>query len=171
MSKTFLKEWTQRQYEAVMAANPYGCNQYGHEWKGKHGEGWKPSGRGADNANTKKKDDEKPAEGNSETGKQNEQQEKNNKLKAASEVKKLKKEIQKATREIEKAFEDWRFGGGSHRAWSEASNRVDELRRRLNEMRGRDVFDIKPSQYDAEKREDSERKRWRNAAKQRARQK
>ena len=32
--------------EEVDAANPYGCNQYGHEWKGKHGEGWKPSGRG-----------------------------------------------------------------------------------------------------------------------------
>lgn len=27
------------------ASNPYGCNQYGHEWKGKHGEGWKPSGK------------------------------------------------------------------------------------------------------------------------------
>lgn len=24
----------------VWAANPYGCNQYGHEWKGKHGEGF-----------------------------------------------------------------------------------------------------------------------------------
>ena len=32
--------------DIVNAANPYGCNQYGHEWRGKHGEGWKPSGRG-----------------------------------------------------------------------------------------------------------------------------
>lgn len=32
--------------DVLDAANPYGCNQYGHEWKGKHGEGWKPSGRG-----------------------------------------------------------------------------------------------------------------------------
>lgn len=29
------------------AANPYGCNQYGHEWKGKHGEGGRPVGEGA----------------------------------------------------------------------------------------------------------------------------
>lgn len=26
--------------ELVCASNPYGCNQYGHEWAGKHGEGW-----------------------------------------------------------------------------------------------------------------------------------
>ena len=49
--RTFLQAWGQRQAEQVAAANPYGCNQYGHEWKGKHGEGWKPSGRGADNTN------------------------------------------------------------------------------------------------------------------------
>lgn len=30
--------------ENITAANPYGCNQYGHEWKGKHGEGWQPRG-------------------------------------------------------------------------------------------------------------------------------
>lgn len=30
----------------IESANPYGCNQYGHEWKSKHGENWKPSGRG-----------------------------------------------------------------------------------------------------------------------------
>lgn len=40
--------------DIVEAANPYGCNQYGHEWKGKHGEGWKPSGRGR--ASDKKED-------------------------------------------------------------------------------------------------------------------
>lgn len=32
--------------DVLEAANPYGCNQYGHEWSGKHGENWKPSGRG-----------------------------------------------------------------------------------------------------------------------------
>lgn len=31
--------------DIVNASNPYGCNQHGHEWKGKHGEGWKPRGR------------------------------------------------------------------------------------------------------------------------------
>ena len=40
--------------DILRAANPYGCNQYGHEWKGKHGEGWKPSGRGG--ASDKKKE-------------------------------------------------------------------------------------------------------------------
>lgn len=34
------------EHELIHASNPYGCNQYGHEWRGKHGEGWKPSGRG-----------------------------------------------------------------------------------------------------------------------------
>ena len=41
--------------DAVTASNPYGCNQYGHEWRGKHGEGWKPGGRGADSKSDKKK--------------------------------------------------------------------------------------------------------------------
>lgn len=27
--------------EVVTASNPYGCNQWGHEWAGKHGEGWR----------------------------------------------------------------------------------------------------------------------------------
>ena len=27
--------------ENITAANPYGCNQYGHEWRAKHGEGWR----------------------------------------------------------------------------------------------------------------------------------
>lgn len=45
--------------EEVAAANPYGCNQYGHEWKGKHGEGWKPSGRGRA---SDKKEDTQPKE-------------------------------------------------------------------------------------------------------------
>lgn len=50
--------------EEVDAANPYGCNQYGHEWKGKHGEGWKPSGRGGASdkkeAAPEKKEDTQP---------------------------------------------------------------------------------------------------------------
>lgn len=44
-----------REYDDVLAANPYGCNQYGHEWRGKHGEGWKPSGsRGEEKQGEKK---------------------------------------------------------------------------------------------------------------------
>ena len=41
--------------ENITAANPYGCNQYGHEWRGKHGEGWQPRG---DRQRDKKKDEE-----------------------------------------------------------------------------------------------------------------
>ena len=48
--------------EEVDAANPYGCNQYGHEWKGKHGEGWKPSGRGGEPSKEKDGAKEKKAE-------------------------------------------------------------------------------------------------------------
>lgn len=44
------------------AANPYGCNQYGHEWRGKHGEGWKPSGRGGESGKQNGGDNEKKAE-------------------------------------------------------------------------------------------------------------
>lgn len=55
--------WCQDPYAAlnalagdnITAANPYGCNQYGHEWRAKHGEGWKPSG---DRQNDKNKDEE-----------------------------------------------------------------------------------------------------------------
>lgn len=44
-----------REYDDVLAANPYGCNQYGHEWRGKHGEGWKPRGsRGEEKQGEKK---------------------------------------------------------------------------------------------------------------------
>jgi hypothetical protein len=44
-----------REYDDVLAANPYGCNQYGHEWRSKHGEGWKPSGsRGEEKQGEKK---------------------------------------------------------------------------------------------------------------------
>ena len=39
----------------IIASNPYGCNQYGHEWRGKHGEGWQPRG---DRQRDKKKDEE-----------------------------------------------------------------------------------------------------------------
>ncbi len=39
----------------ITASNPYGCNQYGHEWRGKHGEGWQPRG---DRQRDKKKDEE-----------------------------------------------------------------------------------------------------------------
>lgn len=48
--------------DLVESANPYGCNQYGHEWKGKHGEGWKPSGRGGESGKKKGGDNEKKAE-------------------------------------------------------------------------------------------------------------
>ena len=48
--------------DIMEAANPYGCNQYGHEWKGKHGEGWKPSGRGGESGKKKGGDNEKKAE-------------------------------------------------------------------------------------------------------------
>ena len=40
--------------ENITASNPYGCNQYGHEWRGKHGEGWK----GVDRQRDKKKEKE-----------------------------------------------------------------------------------------------------------------
>jgi hypothetical protein len=46
----------------LRAANPYGCNQYGHEWRGKHGEGWKPSGRGGEQKEKKDASTEKTAE-------------------------------------------------------------------------------------------------------------
>lgn len=39
--------------ENITASNPYGCNQYGHEWRGKHGEGWK----GVDRQRDKKKEE------------------------------------------------------------------------------------------------------------------
>ncbi len=48
--------------DIVNAANPYGCNQYGHEWKGKHGEGWKPSGRGGEQKEKKDASTEKTVE-------------------------------------------------------------------------------------------------------------
>lgn len=55
--------WCQDPYAAlnalagdnITASNPYGCNQYGHEWRGKHGEGWQPRG---DRQRDKKKDEE-----------------------------------------------------------------------------------------------------------------
>ena len=46
--------------ENITAANPYGCNQYGHEWRGKHGEGWQPRG---DRQRDKKKDKEDKQKG------------------------------------------------------------------------------------------------------------
>lgn len=48
--------------EEVDAANPYGCNQYGHEWRGKHGEGWKPRGRGGEQKEKKDASTEKTVE-------------------------------------------------------------------------------------------------------------
>ena len=39
----------------VWAANPYGCNQYGHEWRGKHGEGWGGGGQQEDTLDSIKK--------------------------------------------------------------------------------------------------------------------
>lgn len=41
--------------EDISASNPYGCNQWGHEWRGKHGESWKPRGRGEDSQISKEK--------------------------------------------------------------------------------------------------------------------
>lgn len=35
--------------ENITAANPYGCNQYGHEFKAPHGDGWKPSSKSSNN--------------------------------------------------------------------------------------------------------------------------
>lgn len=40
--------------ENITAANPYGCNQYGHEFRAPHGEGW----RGVDRQRDKKKREE-----------------------------------------------------------------------------------------------------------------
>lgn len=41
----------------VWAANPYGCNQYGHEFKAPHGEGWKPRGQSRDSGKETKTED------------------------------------------------------------------------------------------------------------------
>lgn len=35
------------------AANPYGCNQYGHEWRSPHGANWRARGRGVEKKNEK----------------------------------------------------------------------------------------------------------------------
>ena len=48
----------------ITASNPYGCNQYGHEWRGKHGEGWQPRG---DRQRDKKKDEEEKKSKNNES--------------------------------------------------------------------------------------------------------
>ena len=39
----------------VYAANPYGCNQHGHEWVAEHGEGWGGSAGGEDTLDSIKK--------------------------------------------------------------------------------------------------------------------
>lgn len=41
------------------AANPYGCNQYGHEWRSPHGANWRARGRGVE-----KKDEKQPEQNN-----------------------------------------------------------------------------------------------------------
>ena len=51
--------------ESITAANPYGCNQYGHEWRGKHGEGWK----GVDRQHDKKKREEEEKKKNTDSQK------------------------------------------------------------------------------------------------------
>lgn len=51
--------------ENITAANPYGCNQYGHEWRAKHGEGW----RGVDRQRDIKKDKEKKEKEDKQKGK------------------------------------------------------------------------------------------------------
>lgn len=43
----------------VHAANPYGCNQYGHEWSGKHGDEWGGTVEEEDANDEEKKDSEK----------------------------------------------------------------------------------------------------------------
>lgn len=44
--------------EEVAAANPYGCNQYGHEWRGKHGANF--GGKSGGNQDSKKEPEKKP---------------------------------------------------------------------------------------------------------------
>lgn len=46
----------------VYAANPYGCNQHGHEFKAPHGEGWKPRGQSRDSVKEKITEDYENAE-------------------------------------------------------------------------------------------------------------
>lgn len=79
--------------DIVNAANPYGCNQYGHEWKGKHGEGWKPSGRGGSSdkkeAAPEKKEDTQPK-------------------REAESLEHLSKEMRRMSKEFEKAQEAYR---------------------------------------------------------------
>ncbi len=51
--------------ENITAANPYGCNQYGHEFKAPHGDGW----RGVDRQRDIKKDKEKKEREDKQKGK------------------------------------------------------------------------------------------------------
>ena len=79
--------WCQDPYAAlnafagdnITAANPYGCNQYGHEFRAPHGEGWKPRG-----------------------------DRQNNKEKEVSDLEKEKKGMQKAHKDYEDAQEKYR---------------------------------------------------------------
>lgn len=87
--------------ENITASNPYGCNQYGHEWRGKHGEGWKPSGK------------------DSNDGKQN----------SSSKVSSLTDEINKTMKEIDEAGDKAALPNG--KVDKAQSDKVHQLRTKL----------------------------------------
>ena len=85
----------------ITASNPYGCNQYGHEWRGKHGEGWQPSSKYSNN------------------GKQN----------SSSKVSSLTDEINKTMKEIDEAGDKAALPNG--KVDKAQSDKVHQLRTKL----------------------------------------
>lgn len=124
--------------ENITAANPYGCNQYGHEWRGKHGEGWQPRGDRQNNKDKELSDLEKEQKGMKKANKDYEDAQEKYRQ-ARKRVFDLDDEIEKARRsgnkekessleqEQEKARKEWQKASEeankATKAYSEQSKR------------------------------------------------
>lgn len=122
--------------EEVDAANPYGCNQYGHEWKGKHGEGWKPSGRGGNEKPGEKSDSSETL--TKEMRRKHEEYEKAQEAyrQARKKVFDLDDEIENAIKngDSEKADQLEKEQEEARRMWREASSNADRVTKEYREF-------------------------------------
>ncbi|MBQ8238937.1 MAG: hypothetical protein IJZ39_12430 [Oscillospiraceae bacterium] len=118
------------------AANPYGCNQYGHEWRGKHGEGWKPSGRGGKEKPGEKSDSSETL--TKEMRRKHEEYEKAQEAyrQARKKVFDLDDEIENAIKngDSEKADQLEKEQEEARRMWREASSNADRVTKEYREL-------------------------------------
>lgn len=110
----------------ITAANPYGCNQYGHEWRGKHGEGWRGGKQPEDTFETlgKRKLEKK--------GKSQDLADKIVKLVKKSELEKDKNKIKEINLKIKKLSEEKK----------KLDNEIQEISMKEVELRDRERYKL-----------------------------